>query len=126
MRRIQGLFFIALLAWVSACSDEQSFEQESDMLKEQLARIEAMANTESCQEGQQFEVTAIGHKACGGPTHFIAYSLDIDIASFLQAVETYTEDQRAFNLKWGTISDCSLPQAPSSVACIDGEVTLVY
>lgn len=126
MKLIKGLFLLVMILLATACSEELTREQEADLLKEQLARIEAMASTESCQLGQSFGITPFGHKGCGGPVGFMAYSLDIDVVEFLAAVESYSEAQRAFNLKWGVISDCSLPAAPSSAICQDGQVTLVY
>ena len=126
MRLLKSVFLLALFILTGACSEELTMEQEADLLKEQLARIETMADTDSCQPGQQYGISPIGHKGCGGPAGFIAYSLDIDVVDFLLAVETYSEAQRAFNIKWGVISDCSLPPAPTAAICTEGTVTLVY
>jgi len=102
--------------------DDQELTQEEEVqnLSELLAEIELLATSEACTGDSDVSFTAIGNKACGGPAGYIAYSLKIDTDSFLEQVEEYTEQQLAFNMKWGVISDCAVENPPSEVSCMNG------
>ena len=56
---------------------ERDREQLSDMLKD--IRLRAV-DTVDCVDDSQWEFTAIGSKACGGPQSYLAYPLSIDTA----------------------------------------------
>ena len=57
---------------------------------------------------------------------YIAYSKNIDTASFLEKIEKYTKAEKEFNIKWSIISDCSLAAVPITVECQNGYPTLIY
>lgn len=103
-------------------------EQELDHrnLMDLFNEIQNLSYSVSCSDANDWLFTAYGAKACGGPQGFIAYSSLIDTVSFLQKIETYTQAEKDFNFKYGVVSDCSIPNAPISVACENGYPTLKY
>ncbi|ARV15883.1 hypothetical protein [Polaribacter sp. SA4-12] len=88
--------------------------------------IQNLSYSVSCSDSGDWLFTAYGAKACGGPQGFIAYSSLIDTVSFLEKIETYTQAEKDFNLKYGVVSDCSIPTAPISVECQNSYPILKY
>jgi len=75
----------------------------------------------SCTDNNQCATIAVGHKPCGGPTHYLAYSsqsTDIDVLNSL--VTQFNTAQRDENIKLGRISDCMVV-AESPVACVQNQ-----
>ncbi len=103
-------------------SQEEDFQE----LIEWYDSILVMAQNENCTDAANWGITAIGAKACGGPTGYIAYSLNIDIENFLNEVADYTAAQNAFNIKWGSTSDCMVPLMPTGIDCINGDLHFTY
>ena len=101
-------------------------EIEHRNLMDLFNEIQNLSYSVSCSDADDWLFTAYGAKACGGPQGFIAYSSLIDTVSFLQKIETYTQAEKDFNFKYGVVSDCSIPNAPISVACENGYPTLKY
>ena len=85
-----------------------------------------LANSVSCTNSSDWNFTAYGSKACGGPQGFIAYSNEIDTVAFLNAVDVYTEAEHQYNIKWSIFSTCDIPQQPTSVECQNGYPVLNY
>ncbi|MES2650297.1 MAG: hypothetical protein V4663_01085 [Bacteroidota bacterium] len=105
-------------------SDTKDHElQELSSLKIEIDKLSEQVN---CDNAADWKFTAIGAKACGGPTGYVAYSNKIDEVLFLKKVALYTEKQKAFNVKWNIASDCSLPTLPKSIDCISGKPKFVY
>lgn len=116
------LLSIFILMIIAACSSDivMTQEEEAQALRELLLEIETLATSEPCTDSSDVSFTAIGSKACGGPTGYIAYSLSIDVDQFLAEVADYTEKQQSFNMKWGVISDCAVENPPAEVRCENG------
>lgn len=102
-------------------------EQENDYnaLMALYNEFESMANI-ACKDSSEWTYTAYGSKACGGPQGYIAYPTSINVTAFLAKVTLYTQLEDAYNIKWGIISTCDLPQEPKTVDCIDGLPILNY
>ena len=101
-------------------------EIEHRSLMDLFNEIQNLSYSVSCSDASDWLITEYGAKACGGPQGFIAYSSLIDTVSFLEKIETYTQAEKDFNLKYGVVSDCSIPNAPISVECQNGYPTLKY
>ncbi len=103
-------------------------EQEMDHrhLMDLFNEIYNLSISVPCEDAKDWTFTAYGSKACGGPQGFIPYSNQIDVVNFLNKVDTYTAAENAYNIKWGIISTCDLPQQPTSVACQNGLPILNY
>jgi hypothetical protein len=87
--------------------------------------ILSIANGVTCTNAANWKIVAIGSKACGGPTGFIAYEKSINETVFLKKVEDYTKAQADFNKKWGAFSTCDIPIKPSGVECVDGKAKMI-
>ncbi|MCZ4225216.1 hypothetical protein [Pedobacter rhodius] len=101
-------------------------DAEEKELKALLNDIQAMADQISCDNPADWRIVPIGSKSCNGATNFIVYSAKINTSLFLQEVERYNQMQKAFNIKWQLISDCTIIMAPKSIECINGKPKLIY
>lgn len=101
-------------------------EQELALLQKKYDKIISLSESNQCTNSEDWLITAIGAKACGGPTGFIAYSKNLDTVNFLNLVTAYTANQKTYNQKWGVISDCSIPPSPSSIKCENNLPVFVY
>ena len=118
--------FLVLTLYISCSNEELTQDQEAEKLENMLTVIEKLASTTTCEESSSWTFTAIGSKACGGPTAYIAYSTKIDTKSFLEKVNEYTLAQAKYNDKWNLYSDCSVPSQPTGVICQNGIPTFIY
>jgi len=125
-------FYLFLLSFLSisftACekAGNSSQEEEKDSLENLYKEIEELSISVVCEDAEEWDFTAIGSKACGGPTGYLAYSSGIDTEDFLKKVALYTELQDQYNKKWGIISDCMALMPPNNVECVDGKPKLIY
>ncbi|SDS50525.1 hypothetical protein SAMN05216503_3276 [Polaribacter sp. KT25b] len=101
-------------------------ELEHRSLMDLFNEIQNLSYSISCSDAADWNFVAYGSKACGGPKGYIAYSSKIDTTAFLQKIETYTQTEKDFNIKWGVISDCSITNPPTSVECQNGFPKLIY
>ena len=117
-----------LLFFVASCkrTHENLKADDEKKLAELYADIKTMAHQFNCVDAGEWKFTAIGSKACGGATGYIAYSIKIDTGVFLQKTKEYTAQQAEFNKKWDVYSDCSLIIAPKSVTCENGMPKFTY
>lgn len=126
---LKGLLLIVLFCTISGC-EEKDFTSTLAEDKEEVAalrnEIDKISNQVSCENAGDWKIAPIGSKACGGAGAFIPYSTKIDVNDFLKKVAMFTDKQKAFNVKWGSISDCSLITPPKSVECVGGKPKLVY
>ncbi len=75
----------------------------------------------SCNEGNQCATIAVGDKPCGGPTHYLAYSLPkTDIDGLDSLVVQFNSAEREENIRLGRISDCMIVSEPP-VACVQNQ-----
>ncbi|MGB0522018.1 MAG: hypothetical protein ACPGJS_03620 [Flammeovirgaceae bacterium] len=108
-------------------SEEASDQaEEALLLQKQLKEITELTEGVTCEDLSNWAFTPIGNKPCGGPSDYLAYPLSIDTDAFLAKVEAYTQAHKAFNEKWGLISDCALEPMPSGISCKSGKAILVY
>lgn len=117
-----------LLGICLSCDNDNELtqEQEAENLSQLFAEIESLASMQDCTDPSIWNFTSYGHKACGGPVGFIAYSTTIDTVLFLEKIETHRAAQQDFNIKWGIFSDCSIPVQPSGLVCENGKPVFEY
>lgn len=128
MKKIKciGMYFVFGLYLGCSNDDAWTQEQEAQHLEQLFTKIEYLAHQESCDNSAEWTFTSYGHKACGGPVGYIAFSTTIDTMLFFEIIDEHRAAQHAFNVKWGIISDCSLPPQPRVVFCEDGKPMLEY
>lgn len=107
-------------------TDSTTFEQDIKQLDSLLVNISKLTYSTKCTDSTNWKVTAVGAKACGGPSGYVAYSTNIDTAIFLNLVKEYTVFNESLNKKWGLISDCSIARKPSKLTCKNDSIKLVY
>ena len=107
-------------------SETSSRESDNKLLDELHEEILVLSNQVTCTNANEWEITAIGAKACGGPTGYIAYSSQIDKIDFLDKVNRYTSLQDFYNQKWGVVSDCMFLTPPKGIECINGFPEFIY
>ncbi|WP_293305696.1 hypothetical protein [Pedobacter sp. UBA5917] len=120
------ILLILSLTW--GCKDRNESMQDADQaeLENLYQDIEKSAKQFTCENAGEWKYTAIGSKACGGASSYIAYSTKIDESSFLKKVEQYTKLQADFNKKYGVFSDCSLMIQPKGITCDNGKPKFTY
>lgn len=121
-----GLIFCALLQVSCSKDDHSSKDKDLKELEALYKEIDLMSKSNICVNAADWAFTAIGSKACGGPTNFIAYSTKLNTVEFLKKVQAYTEAQDKFNKKWRIYSDCMLIAMPQRVDCVNGKAELIY
>jgi hypothetical protein len=129
MKNLEFLFIaFSILLFSCNTDDSSSKEKETQNLAKMYEEIisSSMISTTPCTNPAEWSFTAIGSKACGGSTGFIAYSLKINATEFLKKVENYTKAEDAYNKKWGAISTCDILLPPKRVDCVNGKPSLVY
>ncbi|MEE1945661.1 hypothetical protein VRU48_11135 [Pedobacter sp. KR3-3] len=123
-------FGLLLLLFALTGCKEKDFQSTRSQDQADLSRLrielDKLSGQSNCDATTEWVILAIGAKSCGGPSEYIAYNKKIDVEQFLKKVAIYTNKQKAFNVKWGFGSDCSVIEPPKSVACVDGKAKLVY
>jgi hypothetical protein len=128
MKKTHFIGIMLLLGICLSCDNDNELtqEQEAENLSELFAEIESLATMQDCTDASVWNFTSYGHKACGGPVGFIAYSTTIDTVLFLEKIEKHRAAQHEYNIKWGITSDCSIPAQPTSVVCENGKPVFEY
>ena len=127
MRNLK-LFILAVgLTFINCSADPALIQkQEGQNIERMYTEILLLAKSKQCENPTNWSYTPIGAKACGGPTGFIAYSLQLNTSEFLAKVEKYTNSQKEYNIKWGIVSSCDQLTSPTSIVCVDGKAQLMY
>ncbi|RIW17157.1 hypothetical protein D0X99_05230 [Algoriphagus lacus] len=119
---MKKLLVVISLFWLSGCGllEDDSKKYELDEIEELYSEIIALSESVSCTNSSEWKFTAMGSKACGGPTRYIAYHQSVE-EKFLSLVGQYTKLQAEYNLKYDVVSDCSLIVAPRNIICEAGK-----
>lgn len=80
-----------------------------------MQQIQAEIGDAACDNTQQCKTVAIGHKACGGPETYMAWSSKrSDPAKIASLTAAYAAERKADNTKSGRMSTCSLMMDPGA------------
>lgn len=128
MKRLMYVLAAGMFLFTACSEGEMNDLQSQDEHELSLLykKIIDLSNSETCTDEQEWKFTAIGSKACGGPTGYIPYSLKLDTAEFLDLVKQYTDGQKEYNIKYNIVSDCKMEMPPQTVQCREGKAELVY
>ncbi|WP_426207462.1 hypothetical protein [Massilia sp. TWP1-3-3] len=90
-----------------------------------LQQLRAEIGGAACDAAQQCRTVAIGHKACGGPETYLAWSTKgTDGAKLQRLADAYGARRKADNLASGMLSNCSAVMDPgascSAGRCVSG------
>jgi hypothetical protein len=124
-----SLIILSFIVIIFSCKDNSELREKEDdeqALAAEYTEIQRLSLSTSCEDAKDWTFTAIGARACGGPTSYIAYSTKIDVNAFLNLIKLYSEHQYQYNQKWGVISPCSIIIPPKGVICENGKPKLYY
>jgi hypothetical protein len=124
-RTLARLAGLALLLASSACrSNAPQAPAASGGSAPLLARIDAERGTAACDTDAQCHTIGIGHKACGGPERYLAWSSkDSDGTRLRALVAEHAAARGAEDTKKGMMSTCSVVPDPGA-ACAAGHCEL--
>lgn len=117
--RLWGPLLISLV--LPACASgagEPSPRAEARVpsVQQQLQRIEALIGDAPCDSDAQCRTIAVGHKACGGPGRYLAWSTRNVSQKELEAlVHQHAQAERAESERLGLVSDCALVVDPGAL-----------
>ena len=94
-----------------------------------MQQIQAEIGDAACDAAQQCKTVAIGHKACGGPESYLAWSSKrSDGAKIASLAAAHAAERKAQNLSSGMMSTCSLVLDPGATCsagrCMPGQAGL--
>lgn len=125
MKTLIWIPVIVLLMSFSCVDTEDQRRSDLGVLELLEEEIIALSESVSCTNSNEWKFTAMGSKACGGPTRYIAYHQSVE-RKFLELVDQYTFRQQEYNRRNNVFSDCMLVASPRSVSCEGGKPILVY
>lgn len=105
-------------------ADESSQKYDQAQLDKIKASIESEIAKEKCTNASEWTFAPMGAKACGGPQLYIAYPKKSE-ETILKKINDYTEKVKAFNQKYGIMSDCMMINPPTGIKCVNGKAELI-
>ncbi|WP_333607474.1 hypothetical protein [Arsukibacterium sp.] len=112
------------LAAVKARDKQMTLSVDADP---NVLRREALAliGDARADDNSQCRVAAFGHKPCGGPAGYVAYSTkDGNEGDILRKIAAYNAAAEAENMRLGRMSDCAVVTEPA-VELVGGQCKLV-
>jgi hypothetical protein len=119
MRRV---LFASMPFVLTLVGCDESVDEATDRarLHEMKAEILALVSDPACADSLDCRYTGLGTKPCGGPWEYIVYSVaSVDSSELAAQVAAYNDFNEELNLRYGWVSDCSVPPPPV-VGCQDG------
>ena len=91
-----------------------------------MQQLQGEIGDAACDSADQCKTVAVGHKACGGPERYLAWSTKrSDGARIGQLAAALEAERRGQNLRGGIISTCSMVIDPGAVCsaghCVSGQ-----
>jgi len=94
-----------------------TIEHSEDDVKSLKEQLKAMINTESCKSVNDCALVEIGHRPCGGPEEYQAYSkLSTDEDKLLSLAKKYQSKQKAYQKQKSIVGICNVIEKPA-LAC---------
>lgn len=104
---------------------EEVLVQERENIRVMKASIDSLSAASSCSGSEDWRVSPLGSKPCGGPASYIAYHKEVE-AEILPKIQEFTRRQAAYNRRRNLFSDCRVEPQPAGVRCESGKAALVY
>jgi len=119
MRRVMCTSILFALA-LAACDESANESADRARLDEMRAAILALVVDPVCADSADCRSIGLGRKPCGGPWEYVVYSVaSVDSSELAAQVATYNQFNAELNLRYGWVSDCSVPPPPV-VGCRNG------
>ncbi len=104
---------------------EEVLVQERENIRVIKASIDSLSAARSCSGSDDWRISPLGSKPCGGPATYIAYHKEVE-TEILPKIQEFTRRQAAYNRRRNLFSDCRVEPQPAGVRCESGKVALVY
>lgn len=127
------VLFAAICASTAACSESEPLQtvqpQEGAMdtktqIQQEREQIRQLIGDAKASDPSQCRVLALGHKACGGPETYVAYSTEhTDETELLKLADHYKNAQQTMQKQERMYSDCAIVPEPK-VGWVNGYCVL--
>ncbi|SEA96337.1 hypothetical protein [Alkalimonas amylolytica] len=105
----------------AALKERERQMREHPDLQKMRADILSMIGQAEADDVQQCRVIGFGHKPCGGPAEYIAYSTKgVNETVLQQKIASYNKAAEAENIRLGRMSDCAIVPEPA-VSLVGGQ-----
>lgn len=99
-------------------------DEDLQMLADLKTKIDSLTGSVSCNNADDWRISPIGSKPCGGPAAYLAYPKKLE-NEVLPLIQEYTQKQSDYNRKKGLLSDCAMVPAPAGIKCENGKPVLI-
>lgn len=99
-------------------------DYDREILRTHLSEIEQLAQSEFCENTDDWTYAPIGSKPCGGPSSYIAFHKNVE-NQIMPKITQFNEMSAAFNKKHGLVSDCMMVPEPAGIVCENGTAKLI-
>ena len=99
-------------------------DADREQLGDLRAEIDSLVSSVTCNKVDDWRISPIGSKPCGGPAAYLAYPISLE-NEITPKITEYTTRQSDFNRKYGLMSDCALVPQPSGIRCENGKAVLI-
>jgi len=97
---------------VDTLGNSQSADRARIVALEEQAK--SIARTSGCSRDSECRSAPVGVKACGGPRYYLPYcARTTDSAALFRKLDEVLAAERAFNVKYGMVSNCQLESQPT-------------
>lgn len=119
-RRLRGFMTTLMLGWTLAACAAGPAQAPSAPVQDAggdaaFKQLRNEIGDAACAADDQCHTLAVGHKACGGPEAYVAWSSAVSDRSRLQLLaQAYTDARRRDSQKAGRVSDCMMVTDPGA------------
>jgi hypothetical protein len=110
---------------VNGASEQEVLAKEAEDLRIMMASIDSLGSSRVCSNAEDWRITALGSKPCGGPASYMAYHKEVEV-HIIPVIQEYTRRQALFNQKRNMFSDCAIEPQPSGLRCDGGKAVLLH
>ncbi len=107
----------------NGASEEEILAKEAEDLRLIRVSIDSLIQSKNCSNADDWRITPIGSKPCGGPAQYTAYHKEVE-NEIVPKIQEYTRRQAAYNQRAGIFSDCMIEPQPSGLSCQNGKAVL--
>ncbi len=120
-------FWLALCTAICLCiqaaslqaNDDPEIKKAEDSMNNLMAQIQQTIGDARCETQKQCRALAVGSRACGGPSAYLAYStLNTDAKKLKNLAKRYGLANRKFNRLTNAISNCQMVLQPP-IICLN-------
>lgn len=104
---------------------EEILAIEEENLRSLQTEIDSLIAEKTCSNEDDWRISAMGSKPCGGPATYVAYHIDVE-KEIVVKIREYTIIQADYNRRKQIFSDCAIEPQPSDVHCVSGKAVLEY